>query len=196
MLLDLAMGLLSKRWPRAETGNRANRACHANENETENNDSAKRPGMKTVAQLLSPENVLLDLDVSTKNGVFEEVGRLFERRHGILRTEVVNKLTAREELGSTGLGQGVAIPHARIKDLPRALAAFVRLKLPIPFDAPDAKPVSDMLILLVPQNATEQHLQMLAEFAQMFSDRRFREQIRVCADAGAVCQLFSDWPQS
>jgi len=196
MLLDVAMGLLAKRWPRAKNGIRANRACHVSENETENNDSAERPRMKTVAQLLSPDDVLLDLDVSTKNGVFEEVGRHFERRHGILRTEVVNKLTAREELGSTGLGQGVAIPHARIKDLPRALAAFVRLKLPIPFDAPDAKPVSDMLILLVPQNATEQHLQMLAEFAQMFSDRHFREQIRVCVDAGAVCQLFSDWPQS
>jgi PTS system nitrogen regulatory IIA component len=94
------------------------------------------------------------------------------------------------------LGLGVALPHVRIKHLPQAAAAFMRLKLPIPFDAPDGKPVSDMLILLVPAHATEQHLQLLAEAAQMFSDRRFREQIRTCVDVGGVRRLFANWPQS
>ena len=150
--------------------------------------------MKPLAQLLSSEDILLDLDVSTKKGVFEEVGRLFERRHGILQTEVVDRLDAREKLGSTGLGQGVALPHARIKNLTQAVAAFVRLKLPIAFDAPDAKPVWAMLILLVPEHATEEHLQILAEFAQMFGDSQFRERLRTCDDAASVHQLMSVWP--
>ena len=99
-------------------------------------------------------------------------------------------------LGSTGFGLGIALPHARIKSLPQPVAAFVRLKLPIPFDAPDAKPVSHMVIFLVPEHATEHHLQMLAEIAQMFGDRHCREQLRSCDSPDAVCRLFSDWPQS
>lgn len=181
---------------RAYAGNAGKAECSAAENRTGYNDARERLRMKPVAQLLSSEDILLDLDVSTKKRVFEEVGRLFERRHGLPQTEVVESLNAREKLGSTGLGQGVALPHARIKNLPQAVAAFVRLKLPIPFDAPDAKPVWAMLILLVPEHATEEHLQILAELAQMFGDVQFREQLRMCDDAGAVHQLMSDWPRS
>ena len=152
--------------------------------------------MNSIGQLLSPADVLLDLDASTKTRVFEEVGRLFERRHGLPRAQIVERLTERETLGSTGLGLGIALPHARIDNLPQPVAAFVALKLPIPFDAPDAKPVSHMMIFLVPQHATEHHLHMLAEIAQMFGDRRFREQMRSCDNPGAVCRLFSDGPQS
>jgi PTS system nitrogen regulatory IIA component len=158
--------------------------------------SADSPRMNPVAQLLSPEDILLDLDVSTKKRVFEEVGRLLERRHGVVQTQVVESLSAREKLGSTGLGQGVALPHARIKHLRQAVAAFVRLKLPIPFEAPDGKPVSEMLVLLVPEHATDQHLQLLAEVAQMFCDRGFREQLRTGVDPGGICHLFADWTPS
>lgn len=152
--------------------------------------------MNHVTQVLSAADILLDLDVSTKKLVFEKVGRHFQRRHGISHEQVIKSLLAREQLGSTGLGQGVALPHARIRHLPQAMAAFVQLKLPINFDAPDAKPVSDMLVLLVPEHATDQHLQILAEFAQMLGDRKFREQIRACDDADAIYRLFSAWPQS
>lgn len=149
--------------------------------------------MNAVAKMLSPGNILLDVDASTKRRVFDEVGRLFEQRCGLAQARVVESLSAREKLGSTGLGQGVALPHARVKGLPQALAAFVRPKLPIAFDAPDGKPVSDILVLLVPEQATEQHLQILAEIAQMFCDRSFREQLRMRVDAGGVYQLFADW---
>jgi PTS system nitrogen regulatory IIA component len=152
--------------------------------------------MRTIGQLLSPADILLDLDVSTKKRVFEEVGRLFEQRQRLPRAQVVEGLTAREALGSTGLGLGIALPHARIKNLLQPAAAFVRLKLPIPFDAPDAKPVSHMVIFLAPEHATEHHLQMLAEIAQMFGDERFRERMRSCNDPDALCRLFSDWPQA
>jgi PTS system nitrogen regulatory IIA component len=152
--------------------------------------------VRRIGHLLSSADILLDLDVSTKTRLFEEVGRLFEQRHGLPRAQVVERLTARETLGSTGLGLGIALPHARIKSLPQPVAAFVGLKLPIPFEAPDAKPVSHMVIFLVPEHATEHHLQILAEIAQMFGDRLFREQMRSCDSPDAVCRLFSDWPQS
>ncbi|MDH4095778.1 MAG: PTS sugar transporter subunit IIA, partial [Betaproteobacteria bacterium] len=97
--------------------------------------------MSLVAKLLPPANVLLDLQVSSKKRLFEQVGLLFENNHGIGRSLVFDSLFARERLGSTGLGQGVAIPHGRIKGLKDALGAFVRLAQPVPFDAPDAKPV-------------------------------------------------------
>jgi nitrogen PTS system EIIA component len=193
-LLDMMLGRSSK--PKAHAGNacRDDRELSAAENGPGYNASREISRAMPVAQLLSSEDILLDLDASTKIRVFEEIGRLFERRHGLPRAQVVARLDAREKLGSTGLGQGVALPHARVKNLTQAVAALVRLKLPIAFDAPDAKPVWAMLILLVPEHATEEHLQILAEFAQMFGDSHFRERLRMCDDAGSVHQLMSNWP--
>jgi PTS system nitrogen regulatory IIA component len=94
------------------------------------------------------------------------------------------------------LGHGVAIPHARIKGLRQAVAVFVRSRSPVPFDAPDGKPVFAMVVLFVPQQATDEHLKILAGVAEMFADRRFREQLKACADPAAVSKLFADWPST
>ena len=149
--------------------------------------------MSLVAKLLPAANVLLDLQVSSKKRLFEQVGLLFENNHGIGRSLVFDSLFARERLGSTGLGQGVAIPHGRIKGLKEALGAFVRLAQPVPFDAPDTKPVSLLFVLLVPEQATEKHLQILSELAQMFSDRGLREAMAAAVDAAALHQLIAAW---
>ena len=130
--------------------------------------------MNLIAKLLPPSNILLDLDVTSKKRMFEQAGLLFENNQGVARSLVFDSLFARERLGSTGLGQGVAIPHGRIKGLKEAVGAFVRLAQPVPFDAPDGKPVSLVFLLLVPEHATEQHLQVLSELAQMLSDRDLR----------------------
>jgi len=149
--------------------------------------------MSLVAKLLPPANVLLDLQVSSKKRLFEQVGLLFENNHGIGRSLVFDSLFARERLGSTGLGQGVAIPHGRIKGLKDALGAFVRLAQPVPFDAPDGKPVQLLFVLLVPEQATEKHLQILSELAQMFSDRALREAMAAATDAPALHLLIAGW---
>jgi nitrogen PTS system EIIA component len=149
--------------------------------------------MSLVAKLLPPANVLLDLPVSSKKRLFEQVGLLFENNHGIARSLVFDSLFARERLGSTGLGQSVAIPHGRIKGLKDALGAFVRLAQPVPFDAPDGKPVQLLFVLLVPEQATEKHLQILSELAQMFSDRALREAMIGAPDAAALHQLITAW---
>ena len=149
--------------------------------------------MSLVAKLLPSANVLLDLQVSSKKRLFEQVGLMFENHHGIARSLVFDSLFARERLGSTGLGQGVAIPHGRIKGLKDALGAFVRLAQPVPFDAPDGRPVTLLFVLLVPEQATEKHLQILSELAQMFSDRTLRDAMSAAADAAALHQLIAAW---
>jgi PTS system nitrogen regulatory IIA component len=149
--------------------------------------------MTLVAKLLAPEAVVVDLQVSSKKRLFEQVGLLFENQHALARSVVFDSLFARERLGSTGLGQGVAIPHGRIKGLKDALGAFIRLAQPVPFDAPDGGPVSLVFVLLVPEKATEKHLQLLSELAQMFSDKVLREAMSRAADAPALHQLIAAW---
>src|SRR5713226_8293299 len=149
--------------------------------------------MNLIAKLLPPSNILLDLDVTSKKRMFEQAELLFENNQGVARSLVFDSLFARERLGSTGLGQGVAIPHGRIKGLKEAVGAFVRLAQPVPFDAPDGKPVNLVFVLLVPEQATEQHLRILSELAQMFSDKALREAMSGAPDARALHQLITAW---
>ncbi|MDX3907883.1 MAG: PTS IIA-like nitrogen regulatory protein PtsN [Pigmentiphaga sp.] len=149
--------------------------------------------MNLISRILPPSNVLLDLEVTSKKRVFEQVGLLFENNHGIARSVVFDSLFARERLGSTGLGQGVAVPHGRIKGLNDAVAAFVRLAQPINFDAPDGKPVQILVFLLVPEQATQVHLEILSELAQMLSNRALREALATEPSASAIHSLLTHW---
>src|ERR671924_760382 len=149
--------------------------------------------MTLVSRILSVSHVSLDLQASSKKRLFEQAGLLFENLDGIAKNVVFDSLFAREKLGSTGLRQGVAIPHGRLKGLKDALGAFVRLAQPVPFDAPDGNPVSLVFVLLVPEKATEKHLQILSELAQMFSDKALREAMSRAGDADALYQLIAAW---
>jgi nitrogen PTS system EIIA component len=149
--------------------------------------------MNLICKLLPPANVVLDLEASSKKRVFEQAGLLFENNQGLARSKVFDSLFARERLGSTGLGQQVAIPHGRIKGLREPVAAFIRLAEPIPFDAPDGKPVAILVFLMVPEQATQAHLEILSELAQMLSDPTFRESLIATPDASGVHRLLVDW---
>lgn len=146
--------------------------------------------MNPLINLLTADQVLLDLEAGSKKRVFEQAGMLFEARLGLARSIIFDSLFAREKLGSTGLGQGVAIPHGRIKGLKQAAGAFMRLANPVAFDSPDGRPVDLLFVLLVPEQATEEHLQILSELAQRFSDRAFRESLQTASDPAAVVALF------
>lgn len=149
--------------------------------------------MNQIAALLPTANIIVDLDVATKPQFFAAMGDIFERGAGLSHANVAASLAAREKLGSTGLGQGVAIPHGRIHGLEHALGAFARLRAPIPFDAPDGKPVGQVFVLLVPEHATDRHLQLLSELAQMFSERAFRDRLNAATGANALASVFHDW---
>ena len=149
--------------------------------------------MNRLAKLLPLENVVLGLAVTSKKRVFEQAGLIFENQHGIARSVVTDNLFARERLGSTGLGEGVAIPHGRIKGLKQPLAAFVRLAEPIAFESPDGQPVGLLIFLLVPEQATQQHLEILSEIAQLLSDRDARTRLTSEPDRATVHQLITEW---
>jgi PTS system nitrogen regulatory IIA component len=151
------------------------------------------PPMNRLSAILPPANVLVDVEATSKKRAFEHAGLLFENQHSIARATVTDNLFARERLGSTGLGHGVAIPHGRIKGLKNPLAAVVRVQQPIPFDAPDDEPVSLLIFLLVPEAATQRHLEILSEIAEMLSDRELRERLKTELTAAKVHELIHNW---
>lgn len=153
----------------------------------------KSQALTLLSRLLPLRNVALDLEATSKKRVFEQAGLTFENNQQIPRGDVFDSLFAREKLGSTGLGQGVAVPHGRIKGMKEAVGAFLRLTSPVPFDAPDGKPVNLVFVLLVPERATDLHLQILSELAQLFSDKNVREQLLVAETAEAAHKLIVEW---
>ncbi|MBV5299281.1 MAG: PTS sugar transporter subunit IIA [Rhodoferax sp.] len=149
--------------------------------------------MNRLASILSAAQVLVQVDVSSKKRAFEEAGLLFENLHGLSRALVTDSLFSRERLGSTGLGHGVAIPHGRIKGLKAPMAAVFQLARPIAFEAPDDLPVGIMIFLLVPEAATQKHLEILSEIAEMLSDAGLRDKLVTSANALALHRLIADW---
>ena len=152
--------------------------------------------MTNLAKILSADNIVLDLEVSSKKRAFEQAGLIFENNCGIARSVVSDNLFARERLGSTGLGHGVAVPHGRIKGLKAPLAAIVRLKDAIPFESPDGQPVKLLVFLLIPDHVTQQHLEILSEVAEMFSDETLRQQLATDSDVASVHARILAWQPS
>ena len=150
--------------------------------------------MNLIAKLLRPSHVALDLDVASKKRLFEQVGLIFENAQQISHSVVFDSLFSRERFGSTGLGYGVAVPHGRLKGLREATAVFVRTLNPIPFESPDSLPVNLIFVVLVPDHANEQHLQILSELAQIFSDKAVRESLATCRDVDEAHRILTEWP--
>ena len=136
---------------------------------------------------------MVHVEATSKKRAFEEAGLLFENQHGLNRALVTDSLFARERLGSTGLGHGVAIPHGRIKGLKAPMAAVFLLQAPIGFDAPDEQAVALLIFLLVPEAATQKHLEILSEIAELLSDSALRERLKTSPDAAVLHQLIASW---
>ncbi|GAC1389609.1 MAG: PTS IIA-like nitrogen regulatory protein PtsN [Variovorax sp.] len=149
--------------------------------------------MNRLASILPPAQVLVSVDATSKKRAFEEAGLLFENLQGLGRALITDSLFARERLGSTGLGHGVAIPHGRIKGLKAPMAAVFQLAQPIGFDAPDEQAVVLLIFLLVPEAATQKHLEILSEIAELLSDTSLRERIKSAPNAAALHALIAGW---
>ena len=149
--------------------------------------------MNRLASILPASQVLVGVEATSKKRAFEEAGLLFENLHGLSRALITDSLFARERLGSTGLGHGVAIPHGRIKGLKAPMAAVLQLAQPIGFDAPDEQPVGLLIFLLVPEAATQKHLEILSEIAEMLSDADLRERIKSAASVDELHGLIANW---
>ena len=149
--------------------------------------------MNRLANILPLAQVLVHVDATSKKRAFEEAGLLFENLHGLSRAVVTDSLFSRERLGSTGLGHGVAIPHGRIKGLKAPMAAVFQLVQPIGFDAPDEQAVNLLIFLLVPEAATQKHLEILSEIAELLSDAPLRAKLGASADATELHGLIAGW---
>ncbi len=149
--------------------------------------------MNRLASILPASQVLVGVEATSKKRAFEEAGLLFENLHGLSRALITDSLFARERLGSTGLGHGVAIPHGRIKGLKAPMAAVLQLAQPIGFDAPDEQPVGLLIFLLVPEAATQKHLEILSEIAELLSDADLRERIKSAASVDELHGLIATW---
>ena len=149
--------------------------------------------MNRLAAILPATQVLVDVKATSKKRAFEEAGLLFEQLHNFSRAIITDSLFARERLGSTSLGHGVAIPHGRVKGLTPPMAALFRLAKPIVFDAPDEQPVGLLIFLLVPEAATQKHLEILAEIAEMLSDQDLRTRLMNTHDAADLHALVQTW---
>ena len=149
--------------------------------------------MNRLAAILPATHVLVGVEATSKKRAFEEAGLLFENNNGLGRALVTDSMFSRERLGSTGLGHGVAIPHGRIKGLKAPCAAILKLAQPIGFDAPDELPVGLLIFLLVPEAATQKHLEILSEIAEMLSDVALRGQLSSSTDAQQLHGLVHAW---
>jgi PTS system nitrogen regulatory IIA component len=148
--------------------------------------------MNLLSNLLPLSNVELDVPARDKRDALEHAAHLFESQ-GLNASRIVECLMAREQLGSTGLGKAVAIPHGRLRGLKRAAAAIIRVKEPIEFGSPDGQPVRLLVVLLVPEHATQQHLQILSELAQMLSEPLMREQLQTIGQPAALLATVAAW---
>lgn len=149
--------------------------------------------MNRISKLLTARDILLDVPSTGKKRLLEHAALLFENEHRLERNRVFDSLFARERLGSTGLGHGVAIPHGRIKGLKAPLLAVLRAEHAVPFEAPDGQPVRLLVVLLVPEHATEEHLEILSELAELLSDASLRQSLLEASDPEAIHKLLSDW---
>lgn len=145
--------------------------------------------MNLNSRILPPENIVLDLAATSKKRAFEHAGLLFENNQGIARMSVFHSLIARERLGSTALGHEVAIPHGRLKPLREPYAAFIRLAEPVKFDVSDGRTAQLLFFLLMPETATQTHLDLLAAIARLMSDADIRHQLNTLTDPTEIHQL-------
>lgn len=147
-----------------------------------------------LIDLLTPARVVAGVSVTSKKRLLELLaGLLADGRDDERERAIFDSLCTREKLGSTGLGHGVAIPHGRNASLTSAIGAFIRLSEPIDFGAPDGEPVDLLFALGVPEHFTNQHLLLLSQLAELFSDAGFTQRLRQAPDSASLYALLSDW---
>lgn len=150
-----------------------------------------------VSELLDLDRISCNTHAASKKRVLEELSQLLAASQTELTpNQVFDSLLARERLGSTGLGRGVAIPHGRVSSNEQTVLAMLKLQEGIDYDAVDSQPVDLFFALLVPEHSTEEHLQLLAQLAEMLSDNELVSNLRAANDAGTLLNTLRQWQQT
>ena len=145
-----------------------------------------------ISELVAPDAVIASLKASGAKQALQEIGRRASDAYGVNCREVTDGLLAREKLGSTAMGSGVAIPHARVAKLDRICAVFARLDKPVDFEAPDGQGVDLMFTLLAPEEAGADHLRALARVSRLLREDAMRDKLRASSDPTALHALLLD----
>jgi nitrogen PTS system EIIA component len=147
-----------------------------------------------ISELLTPDRVACRQSSASKKRSLETLGKLLaDALPEFTSGEIFNSLIGRERLGSTGLGKGVALPHGRLQGLKQPIAAAMTLSDGVDFDAIDGQPVDLLFALLVPEESTDEHLQILARLAEMFISSEFCNKLRNCDSSDQCYKLIIDW---
>jgi PTS system nitrogen regulatory IIA component len=144
-----------------------------------------------IAGLLERDAIAARASAASKRQALQVMADIAARRLGRDPHEVLEALLEREHQGSTGVGQGVAVPHARLPDLDRMVGVFVKLETPVPFDAVDDRPVDLLFGLFAPKNAGVEHLRALARVSRLLRQGELREQLRQARTVDAVYALLA-----
>lgn len=147
-----------------------------------------------VSDFLSADRIACDIDLQSKKKALEQLSELLTREQTSLNAvDIFDSLLSRERLGATGLGHGIALPHGRIKNCTKSTGALLRLKQGVDFDAIDGQPVDLLFALIVPEESTDEHLQILSMLASMFSNADLRKKLRSAGSADSIFQLLTEW---
>lgn len=149
-----------------------------------------------IEDILTPERTLTGAPISSKKKLLEYIASFIGNHTGTAVSDIFERLLSRERLGSTGIGEGVAIPHCRLPDCEQPLGMLFKLEEAIDFDAMDHRPVDLVFALIVPENATNQHLQVLAMLARNFTEPSFRDALRNAPDAKQLYERAINMQQS
>ncbi|MCP4876047.1 MAG: PTS IIA-like nitrogen regulatory protein PtsN [Gammaproteobacteria bacterium] len=149
----------------------------------------------TISALLSTQSIYLDSEVTSKKKLLELIANIAADQTQLSESTIYNNLLNRERLGSTGLGQGFAVPHARLEDLDQTLGCFFRLKEAVNFDAPDNQPVDLVFTIIIPEEATEEHLMILSSLASIFSKPEVCDAIRNAGNKEEIAQIIQSAEQ-
>ncbi len=147
-----------------------------------------------LTQLISQDSVVCNADVSSKKRALEFLAELLAKESATADAfDIFQHLTEREKLGSTSLGHGVAIPHARTNSSEKAIGAFIKLENGIDFDAPDSKPTDLLFALMVPEHYTDEHLEVLSGLAGCFSDEVLCHNLRTATTSKELYDRLTGW---
>ncbi len=149
-----------------------------------------------IADLLSPRGVIAQLRVSSKKAALQEIAKRAAAMTGLTERQIYDALLERERLGSTGIGRGIALPHAKLLELPRLFGVFARLERPIAFEAIDDQPVDLVFALLAPADAGAEHLRALARVSRLLRDAAICQKLRGTDNGDALLALLTDRSES
>ncbi len=146
-----------------------------------------------ILDLLAPNFVFHNLQVGSKKRTLDYISTtISDNAANISHDDVFSGLIERERLGSTGIGEGIAIPHCRLDNIDKAMAVFIKLDNAVDFDAIDKKPVDLVFALVVPSNCCDEHLNTLAQLAELFSEESNRASLRDCDSSSSLYEKLSE----